>query len=352
MLFVWILIFVGLGWAVVSGLPGKVRIGALVLMVVTLWLFWASWGAEHLADALWPLESNAAAAAASAAPTTAAPAASAAASASAPGAGVESKTTRLGQVGDLFGGVNALFAALALAGVGVAAHQQWKNTQIAFRQATEATFFSALELHHRIVDGLRFNREAVFPSALIESALRVDAERPSASPYVGSTGRSVFADVVLGLGYTDDPCYESTRKNYERLQKEHNYVLGHYFRHLYQVLKLIDVDAELDAASKRKYAGLLRAQLSSDELVLLMLNCVDSMVDHGEFRTLVVKYRMLEHIPFVRENDVYLHAGSPVHIVIADQSVVDQYLLPASQRRGNRVYTGAFGTNPSVWVKT
>jgi hypothetical protein len=50
------------------------------------------------------------------------------------------ETQTLGQVGDLFGGINALFAAFAFAGVGVAAYYQhlsWKLLSVGGRESSE-----------------------------------------------------------------------------------------------------------------------------------------------------------------------------------------------------------------------
>jgi hypothetical protein len=57
--------------------------------------------------------------------------------------------------------------------------------------------------------------------------------------------------------------YRSLIAKYEVIQNHHDYILGHYFKNLYQILKLVDTDEALDAEAKQKYASMLRAQLSS-----------------------------------------------------------------------------------------
>ena len=135
--------------------------------------------------------------------------------------------------------------------------------------------------------------------------------------------------------------------NYDALQTKHNYVLGHYFRNLYQILKFLDSDEALNAAGRQKYASVLRAQLSSDELALLMVNCADGVVDDGEFRNLIVRCRLLEHIPLEKVGSEYLYTGQKGHVVLADEASIQQYLTESAIRRSPRTYQGAFGTNPN-----
>lgn len=141
MFLLWSALLVVLFMLVATPLPDRLRAFGLVAAVMTVWLLWALYGVEFLANLKWPLKDESVA-------NTAA---------------VDPPTARLGQVGDLFGGVNSLFAALAFSGVGIAAFQQWKSTRIAFKQSIEATFFSAVDLHHRIADELRFDRVSIFP---------------------------------------------------------------------------------------------------------------------------------------------------------------------------------------------
>ncbi|EIJ36986.1 putative phage abortive infection protein [Thiothrix nivea] len=69
--------------------------------------------------------------------------------------------------------------------------------------------------------------------------------------------------------------------------------LGQYFRTLYNILKFIDNNKEID--NKKLYTNLLRAQLSRYELALLFYNCLS---DFGEQKMapLVKKYEILKHL--------------------------------------------------------
>ena len=123
--------------------------------------------------------------------------------------------------------------------------------------------------------------------------------------------------------------------------------MGHYFRNLYQALKLIESypDASLSRAQKVKYASILPSQLSSGELTLLYLNCLAGMVDGGQFKNLLVRYRMLEHLPLRVQNGMFRATGND--LVLADVNSVSYYLAesPTEVGRTQRL-RGAFGTNP------
>lgn len=336
----WVALLIVLGMIVGAPLPGRLRAFGLFAFVSTVWLLWGLYGAEYFADLKWPER-----------PSVQIQATDTHDLGAQERPEKDGPTARLGQVGDLFGGVNALFAALAFAGVGVAAFQQWKSTQIAFKQSIETTFFSALELHHKITDGLQFDRDRVFPAEhnwMTKFCAQAAAPLPQLAPPV--SGRGVFAEVLRGISYDPNGAttYTSTLENYRVLQVQHNYVLGHYFRNLYQILKLIDRDEALDIDGRQKYASMLRAQLSSDELAVLMVNCAGSMVDQGEFRLLLVRYRMLEHVPLKKVGQDYVHAGNQRSVVLADQRAMGQYMLGQPIQASPKRFKGAFGTNPTV----
>ncbi|WP_274803885.1 putative phage abortive infection protein [Pseudoalteromonas rhizosphaerae] len=51
-----------------------------------------------------------------------------------------------------------------------------------------------------------------------------------------------------------------------------------------------------DIDVQKKYSNILRAQLSNQELSLLLLNCLCPHVDNGQFRKLVIHFELLEHL--------------------------------------------------------
>lgn len=67
--------------------------------------------------------------------------------------------------------------------------------------------------------------------------------------------------------------------------------LGHYFRHLYHIIKYVD-DSNIQNA--KKYVDILQAQLSNDELYLLAINGISSY-GRRKMLPLMDKYSLLEN---------------------------------------------------------
>ena len=262
------------------------------------------------------------------------------------------ENSKLGQFGDFFGGMlNPIFTFLTFFGLIITiviqrmelrlAREEYSKTAKALNtQAIENTFFNALDLHHEIVSALTFDSN-IFPSDAGMEAVRL-AELP-VSQRGSVSGRAVFNSVIDGLRSQSNTPQQSFER-YRFLQTKHNYVLGHYFRNLYQALKLIDKYDMLDLEEKEKYASILRSQLSSGELALLFLNCLPGMVDAGEFRNLVVRYGMLEHLPLEYRDKFFRAVGND--LVLADADSIAEYLSEGSVLARSKRYRGAFGTNP------
>jgi len=191
--------------------------------------------------------------------------------------------TKLGQTGDLFGGINALFAAYAFAGVALAAFFQYKSFQLLKEeqtlQAFEPLFFRLLELSR--------------------------GERPSASLNLGGTFGPlgyVVEDVASKIesriadsgGVPDEALARAAIVDtYEKIYGLNEQTLGPYFRSLYHLFKRID-SSGLPDVRKVQYANIGRATLGPDELFLLMLNC--AVPKNREFRRLVEEYGLLKHM--------------------------------------------------------
>jgi len=316
--------------AMVPYFNSVVRLAFIAICVVLMWLAWAFHGVGLLANTL-----------AKDAPTTEA-------------------FARLGQTGDIFGGINALFAALAFCGVAIAAYLQFGTYRHARVQAFEGSFYSALDLLHRIAEGLAFTStilEKQGVDAELANTMRIATKRygfsfrPASDLEPGKKptfeGRLVFPAIVKSIAErASDP--KHVLKTYKVLQAKHNYVLGHYFRHLYQVLKLVDRQPSeiLTASDKYTYTGILRAQLSSSELALLFLNCLDDAVDEGQFRNLVIRYRMLEHFPIYLQKGVF--RAREENLALGDNATLAAFLEQVVVVKKNTAYRGAFGSNPDT----
>lgn len=75
----------------------------------------------------------------------------------------------------------------------------------------------------------------------------------------------------------------------------HQSRLGHYYRHLYQMVRYVDQQTlEID---KYEYVKTIRAQLSTHEQALLLINSLTPMGRGWWDNELIVKYRLVQNIP-------------------------------------------------------
>lgn len=277
-------------------------------------------------------------------------------------------TERGGVFGDFLGGVlNPILTFFTLFGLiativiqrqelRLARHEYEKTADALSTQAIETTFFNILDLHHKIVDNLKVDLEDLSYRSEAEKALKgITASFINSQLGVSGSskkskveGRAVFEEILAFLSIEAKTPDEALER-YKNIQKHHNHILGHYFRNLYQALKIIDgyEENKLTYGEKRKYSGILRAQLSTKELALLFVNCLEGVSDSGQFKNLLIEFQMLEHLPIQKHENGYSLAGSK--IAIASEDMLLQYKTKKNIE-GNlkQYYGGAFGTNGGV----
>jgi hypothetical protein len=86
---------------------------------------------------------------------------------------------------------------------------------------------------------------------------------------------------------------------YETIFSEYPSQLGHYFRHIYNILKLVD-RSDLNKSDKDFYSGLIQTQLGSDELGLTFYNSLSiygkNKNQESKFHELLERYSVLENV--------------------------------------------------------
>lgn len=202
-----------------------------------------------------------------------------------------------GQFGDMFGFANAFFSALAFAGVIIAIllqrdelglqRKELIQTRVEIRgqkeqlkaqaetlkkQNLENTFFQLLRFHQEILQSIEYNGKG---RAAMRKIIQILRQRLAATK-VGS------AEARIKATYMD----------FHQIFQDQT---GHYFRNLYHILKFVN-ESQAEPEDKKLYSRLVRAQLSSQELVLLFYNCL-SELGSEKFKPLVEKYAMLKHVP-------------------------------------------------------
>ncbi len=70
--------------------------------------------------------------------------------------------------------------------------------------------------------------------------------------------------------------------------------LGHYFRNLYHIFKYIHLSGQT-IEERKFYATIVRAQLSSDELYLLLYNSLIPRLGNPKFLYLMKTYDILQN---------------------------------------------------------
>lgn len=127
-------------------------------------------------------------------------------------------------------------------------------------------------------------------------------------------GRAVFRYLYRNLardfkqlvdGGSDVDSVETIEKAYLRFYRSKGSLVGHYFRTMYNIVKIVDRSC-LDQESKEDVLSWLTCRLSRFELVLLFYNCLSSL-GRNKFKPLIEKYHLLEHL-----EDRYI--GSYAHL--------------------------------------
>ena len=262
----------------------------------------------------------------------------------------------LGTFGDFFGGVlNPILTFGTLIGLSATVILQRISLRASKLQAFETTLFNMLALHNNIVQQLRFNKSMLGDRNRSFAAYKTTIEigQIKYSPPEDVEGRSVFKAILLTLNNLAKTEQHALVKVYkEDLQDKHNYVLGHYFRNLYQILRLIDRNHGeiLSTSQANEYTAIIRSQLSAHELALLFLNCQHEVVDSGKFQALLIKYEVLEHLPLRFDLATGTLDAMDFHV---DEEFLRHYFARIRAPHNGigvrfEVTSGAYGTNRAV----
>lgn len=254
----------------------------------------------------------------------------------------------IGVFGDFFGGVlNPILTFLtfiALIFTMVMQKQESRSARLeSKRSSIETTFFNIVDLNGKIVDNLKVDLNEI---RYIQGNLSTLKEQIVAKRYQNNfEGRIVF-EAILDFIEEEASSPQEAVDIYLIIQNRCNHMLGHYFRNLYQSLKIID-DNSVTMGDPKKYSSILRAQLSAKELVLLFYNCLDGVCDEGQFKNLLIQYEMLEHLPIKKVEGGYSLIGS--EMPLASEEMFLQYQVKKNLPLNlTKYYGGAFGKNPDV----
>jgi hypothetical protein len=195
-----------------------------------------------------------------------------------------------GQFGDSFGAIASFMTTVAAVGV----YLTYRSESEAGRtKEFEDNFFTLLRNFESVTAQLKLGLLVADDSAGFKARYH-KLNRIGASKVIKShEGRTVPHVILLILrdeigptGYSD---IKTVARAYNKVFDKYVQFLGHYFRSLYHVYRLIEDKCPGD---KSHYARIVRAQLSNSELCLLCYNCI---VGEGRFK---MKKLAAEHAMF------------------------------------------------------
>ena len=231
-----------------------------------------------------------------------------------------------GTFGDMFGSVNALFSGFAFVGVIYAILLQSKELKLQrkelrftrdelegqkiqmeaqnatlIKQNFENTFFELLKIHNDITNGID----------LIDGNHRITQGRDCFKVFYNRFKKLWGRNTEKFKGECE---LDRINNTYLSFYEGHQAEFGHYFRSLYNIVKLVDGSNMED---KRLYTNLIRAQLSSFELALLFYNSLSNM-GAEKFKPLIEEYSLLKTVP---RNELI---NPPVHLPLFDNGAYEK----------------------------
>lgn len=222
-----------------------------------------------------------------------------------------STNSERGSFGDMFGMINALFSGLAFAGIIYTillqrielelqrdeiakSTSELEGQKLALnRQNFENKFFQLINLHHQIVNEIHENWQHRTPPNYNDKR-----------EIFGNAATLIHGIYVHPGGYKGLSGINKLITIYQtEVYSKHRAVFGHYFRNLFHIVKFVAETKELDLLEKEEdtnvrynYIKILRAQLSSYEILLLAYNGLTNY--GGPFRENINNYKLLKNMDF------------------------------------------------------
>ena len=164
------------------------------------------------------------------------------------------------------------------------------------KQQFENTFFNLINLNNQIVSQINtytIHRTTSSKEVKYEKSTLICREC-----FVNfyESFRGIYLNISSNNSQSKNPVFSKKVDlidyAYFEFFKDRESDLGHYFRNLYHIIKFVD---NSNTANKKEYTNILRAQLSTGELLLLYFNCL-SRYGIKKFKPLVEKYSLLKSI--------------------------------------------------------
>ncbi len=212
-----------------------------------------------------------------------------------------SEIAERGQLGDLFGGLTALFSGLAFAGLVFTLLVQKKELELQRHEV--ANLVREQENANRLLEAqgdqvvaqLEFLKHQNFENNFFQMLKQFSDYTQTIA--LGSDKKIFGKDALEYIDHNMKAYLRSEKATtnfdgqYEEFYKTFKNDLGPYFRIMYNILKFVDRSGE---ANPEFYVNILRAQLNSAELSILAINSLSSY-GKEKMLPLVMNYNMVKH---------------------------------------------------------
>ncbi|WP_193726668.1 putative phage abortive infection protein [Paenibacillus guangzhouensis] len=218
----------------------------------------------------------------------------------------------LGPIGDWLGGTSTPLLTLAgflmILASFIVQRQQLLNSQKEVheqkytlgRQRFDSVFFNMVQLHNEIVKSMEYTELKYNPLNYTDFHNKIPVHK---------SGKERLIELVNDSGIVSNiATKQELMDKFEKLYNKNDDLLGHYFRNLYNLIKIIDesediirynadtgeLDMDMTDRERKRYIRIIRAQLSFSELILIFFN---SLTENGrEFKELIEKHKLLNNL--------------------------------------------------------
>ncbi len=221
------------------------------------------------------------------------------------------KLSELGLSGDSFNIITSLFTGLAFAGVITSIFLQIEELKATRKELNAQEKHLGEQAKHldkqqkemvsQSFDNKFFQMLNMF-NTNVNNLIISDGFKNHTGKKAISLLKTSLDSVVINVNSTlQIPCEDLDYLNefkhkFKEFNDEYNNSFKYYCINLYQILKYVD-EQELNKRIKKRYANIIRAQLSSDELALLFYNAMGVIPFSGEkYKKLLEKYAFFEHL--------------------------------------------------------
>lgn len=172
-------------------------------------------------------------------------------------------------------------------------------------QRFENTLFQLLSLHHELVDKFSFSVGGFMSTRHLEKREVLTHAFTTLNArliYVNSENENNIYGELISVPKLPKNIIDAELKleiAYKTFYfEDYKQVLSHYFRNIYHVFKFIFTSKLIPQEEKQYYASIVRAQLSSDELFLILYNALQVGLGYPNFLFLIKEFDIMQNFDF------------------------------------------------------